>query len=179
MYASWELVATGVERVLLEWATSHLPTLLQRARALEAFALSKVWYLAQILPMPTGIASHLRRVVTEFFWNGRLERLAFEVLHLPVSEGGLHLSAVSARAQALLVKQACHRLAGGGNPAAHIAYCVGLCLRDCLPVPGGGSHAEVIPPVFKELASLLQEVFFLPEVSVTSLLDITSKYVYA
>ncbi len=44
---------------------------------------------------------------------------------------------------------------------------------------GGGPHAEDIPPAFKELAFLLQEVFSLPKVFVTSLLDVTSKYVYA
>jgi hypothetical protein len=177
--ASWELVAAGVERVLLEWAARRLPTLRQRARALETFALSKAWYLAQIIPMPPAVANRLRRAVSDFLWKGRLERLAFDELHSPFSEGGLRLSAIAARAQALLAKQACHRLAGGGNPAAHIAYWVGLRLRGRLPALGGGPHAEDIPPAFKELASLLLEVFSLPEVSVASLADVTSKYVYS
>jgi hypothetical protein len=71
--ASWELVTAGVERVLLEWAARRLPTLRQRARALETFALSKVWYLAQIIPMPSAVASRLRRAVSDFLWKGRLE----------------------------------------------------------------------------------------------------------
>jgi hypothetical protein len=119
--ASWELVAAGVERVLLEWAARRLPTLRQRARALETFALSRAWYLAQIIPMPPAVASRLRRAVSDFLWKGRLERLALDELHSPLAEGGLRLSAIATRAQALLAKQACHRLAGGGNPAAHIA----------------------------------------------------------
>jgi hypothetical protein len=141
-------------------------------------SLSKAWYLAQILPMPPAVANRLRRAVSDFLWKGRLERLAFDELHSPIAEGGLHLSAITTRAQALLAKQACHRLAGGGNPAGHIAYWVGLRLRGRLPALGGGPHAEDIPPAFKELASLLLEVFSLPEVSVTSLADVTSKYVY-
>jgi hypothetical protein len=73
--ASWDLVAAGVERVLLEWAARRLPTLRHRARALETFALSKAWYLAQIIPMPPAVASRLRRAVSDFLWKGRLERL--------------------------------------------------------------------------------------------------------
>ncbi len=84
---------------------------------------------------------------------------------------------MATRAQALLAKQACHRLAGGGNPTAHIAYWMGLRLRDRLPALGGGPHAKDIPPAFKELATLLLEVFSLPEVSVASLADVTSKHV--
>jgi hypothetical protein len=70
-------------------------------------------------------------------------------------------------------------LAGGGNPAAHIAYWIGLRLRDRLPALGAGPHAEAVPPAFGELASLLREVFSLPEVSVSALADVTSKYLYA
>jgi hypothetical protein len=130
--ASWELVVAGVERVLLEWAARRLPTLRRRARALDTFALSKAWYLAQILPMPATVAIRLCRAVSDFLWRGRMEHLAFEELHSPFSEGGLRLSTIDTRAQAL-AKQACHRLA-----AAHIVYWMGLRLRDHLPALGGG-----------------------------------------
>jgi hypothetical protein len=55
---------------------------------------------------------------------------------------------------------------------------VGLRLRGRLPALGGGPHVEDIPPAFMDLASLLLEVFSLPEVSVTSLANVTSNYVY-
>jgi hypothetical protein len=78
-----------------------------------------------LLSLPEGCANRLCCVVSDFLLRGWLERLAFEEIHSLVSEGGLHLSAISAREKALLVKQACHRLASGVNPAAHIAYWVG------------------------------------------------------
>jgi hypothetical protein len=114
--ASWDFVIGGIEKVLRELTARRLPTLRQRAAALEAFAVSKAWYLAQILPLPAAAATRLRRAVGDFLWRGRLERLALEELHIPFSEGGLRLSSIATRAQALLAKQACHRLAGGGAP---------------------------------------------------------------
>jgi hypothetical protein len=62
--ASWELVAADVERVQFEWAARCLPNLRQMASALETFALSKAWYLTQILPMPAAIANRLRSAVS-------------------------------------------------------------------------------------------------------------------
>ncbi len=176
--ASWDLVIGGNEKVLRDWATRHLPTLRQRAAAVETFAVAKAWYLAQILPLPSAAAARLRRAIIDFLWNGCLEWLAHEELHIPFSEGGLRLSSIPSRAQALLAKQACHRLAAGGRPARHLAYWIGLRLRPYLPALGSGLHAEDIPPVYKDLSNLLIEVFGLPSVSVNSLADVSSKGLY-
>ena len=50
--ATWDRVISGIERTLHQWQARRLPTLRQRAQALETFALSKAWYFAQILPLP-------------------------------------------------------------------------------------------------------------------------------
>jgi hypothetical protein len=65
--ASWDRVAAGVERALQMWSARRLPTLRQRSLAVETFALSKAWYLAQILhccpPPPSGWGFPLARSV--------------------------------------------------------------------------------------------------------------------
>jgi hypothetical protein len=172
---SWDRVAAGVERA----PTAHrLPTLRQRSLAVETFALSKTWYLAQILPLPPAPAAHLRRAAGDFLWRGRFERLAHDELHGPLSSGGLRTLAIQTRAEALLAKQACHCLAGGGRPARHIAYWVGLRLRHLLPDLGAGLHAEDIPPFYKALVNLLEEVLTLPGVNSGALLDVSLKFIY-
>jgi hypothetical protein len=177
--ACWDFVIGGIEKVLRELTARRLPTLRQQAVALETFAVSKAWYLAQILPLPATAATRLRCAVGDFLWRGCLERLSHEELHIPFSEGGLRLSSIATRAQALLAKQACHRLAGGGGrPARHLAYWIGLRLRLYLPALGAGLHAEAIPPVYRDLSKLLIEVFALPSVSVNSLAEVTSKGLY-
>jgi hypothetical protein len=64
----------------------------------------------------------------------------------------------------MLAKQACHRLTGGGQPAAHLVYWLGLCLSHHLPALAAGPHAETIPPSYRDLGRLLVEVFELEEV---------------
>jgi hypothetical protein len=103
------------------WTARRLSTLLVRRQALEVFAFSLLWYLAQILPLPAAQHRRIWSAATAFLWRGRLEKLAWDELHIPPAEGGLGLTCVRSRAQALLAKQACHRLAVGGRPAAHIA----------------------------------------------------------
>ncbi len=175
---SWDRVAAGVERALQMWSARRLPTLRQRSLAVETFALSKAWYLAQILPLPPDTATRLRRAAGDFLWRGHFEQMAHDELHGPLSLGGLRTSAIQTRAEAPLAKQACHRLAGGGRPARHIAYWVGLRLRHLLPDLGAGLHSEDIPPFYRALASLLEEVLTPPGVNSGALLDVSSKFIY-
>jgi hypothetical protein len=146
--------------------------------SIHQFAVYKACYLGQILPLPNSAAAHLLSAIDDFLWKGRLEQLAHEELHIPFSEGGLCLSSMASRAQVLLAKQACRRLARGGRPARHLTYLIGLRLRPYLPALGTGLHAEDIPPVYKDISDLLIEVFGLPGVSVNCLMKVTSKSLY-
>jgi hypothetical protein len=54
--ASWDACVKGVLATISFWTNRHLTTLHLKRYALEAVAFSKTWYLAQILPLPTGVA---------------------------------------------------------------------------------------------------------------------------
>jgi hypothetical protein len=90
------------------WGARPLPTLALRRQALEIDGFSLLYYLAQILPLPTAAHHRVKAAAGAFLWRGRLERLAWDELHSPPSQGGLGLTCVATRAQALLAKQACH-----------------------------------------------------------------------
>ncbi len=156
--ASWDRVLTGIEGVLRQWTARHLPTLLQRSQVLEVFALSKAWYMAQILPLPASFVGRLKRAAGGFLWRGHLERLAYDELHRPLSQGGLHLSCPASRAEALLGKQTLHLIANGGRAAGHLAYWLGQRVRDLWPALGPGPHPEVLPPSMASLATLVREL---------------------
>jgi len=164
MARTWDRVAAGVEKTLGTWGARRLATLQQRRLVVETYALSKAWYVAQILPMSQEVAARLERAASNFLWIGRLERLAWQELHVPLHQGGLGVSCVFSRAQALWVKQAARQLAGGGPVARQLAYWLGLRLRG-EPIFAGlpfslaaGPHAEVLPRFYGDLSCLLLEV---------------------
>jgi hypothetical protein len=160
---SWDRVAKKVEATLALWSSRSLATLAQRKLAIETFAFSQAWYMAQILPMPQEVAARLEKAAATFLWRGRLERLAWQELHGAAHEGGLGLSCVFSRAQSLLANRVCHQLAGGGRPGRHLAYWIGVRLHHAVPELGHlallpGPHAEIAPPFYADLATLLVEV---------------------
>ena len=47
---------------------------LLRKQALEIYAFSKVWYAAQILPLPRVFVGRLQMAAGSLLWKGRFER---------------------------------------------------------------------------------------------------------
>jgi len=172
---SWLSTIRGLQSTLNLWSTRCLPTLLLRRQALEVFALSKIWYLAQILPLPQKHLTSILAALRTFLWKGCLERLALKELHRPLSEGGLGLVCVQTRAKALLAKQACHRIASGGKSYQHLAYWIGVGL---LPNLAPGPHVDIPPQHWRDLAKLLKEVFAMDGVDTQQLEEVTSKDLY-
>jgi hypothetical protein len=149
-----------------------------RARVLEMFALSKLRYIAQILPLTKKYLVRTQAAAGVFLWKGSLERLLYQELHQPFTKGGLGLTHLATRAEALLGKQACHRISEGGNRHAHISYWLALSLRQNLPDLRQGLNAEILPGHWVALAKLLKEVLRQEEVEADQLWGVTAKELY-
>ncbi|MBM3939095.1 MAG: hypothetical protein FJ333_10665, partial [Sphingomonadales bacterium] len=176
---SWDYTVGGLEATLRMWSARALPYLTQRSQVLHTFAMSKLWYMAQILPLPKDFVNRIRRSASDFLWRGRLERLAWAELAAPKQGGGLAVACVETRARALYAKQACHRLASNGRPARHLSYWLGLKLLRFLPGLRAGLHAENAPQHYNQLAELLLEVLGLDSVRPENLGAVTSRGLYA
>ena len=104
---TWDRVVRGFEQVLFSWESRHLETLSQRVQVVKTFALSKLYYVAQVLPLPSV---HKRRVesrLSSFIFRGRHERLSLSELENDCEKGGLGLPNISVKADALLIRQMC------------------------------------------------------------------------
>jgi DNA topoisomerase IA len=55
---------------------ARVPFLNERRDVLETFIFSKMWYLAQILPLPQSVAARATGLAGAFLWGGHGERLA-------------------------------------------------------------------------------------------------------
>ncbi len=144
--ASWEACSRGVLAAISFWSGRFLPTIRLKRDALEAFIFSKLWYLCQVLPLPAQVAQRLAAAAGTYLWRGHLERLAWQELHSPLAAGGLALSCLRTRAQALLAKQFCWAVGNGGKAAAHWAFWLGNRLGEALPGLAGTPQARSTPP---------------------------------
>ena len=103
-------------KVLFSWQSRSLETLAQRVQVARKFALSKLYYVAQVLPLPN---KYKRKVsVSKFIFRGHYERLKLEELENSCENGGLALPNIAVKADSLLMKQLCRML---GLPDVGIA----------------------------------------------------------
>ena len=102
---------TGFQKTIFSWRLGLLSTLQQSVTVIQTFALSKVWYVAQVLPLPSSVAKKMDSLISAFIFQGRHERLKLTELQNPPSKGGLGLTCVSTKAECLLLRQSLRILA--------------------------------------------------------------------
>lgn len=179
IHESWVKCVQGVRNCIMAWSSRMLPTLNQRIQVIQTFALSKLWYLAQILPIPKKYLLEIEKIVRRFLWLGRLEHLPFEELHGPIREGGLNLVNIGAKCDSLYLKQTLRMLNSETNSKKHLSYWIGIQMRRDLPELANGPHAEIIPPYFKHTVNLLKEAFNADIVNLGNMGTVKSKAIYA
>ena len=63
---TWDIVFEGFQRTLFAWESQSLSTLQQRITVLQKFALSKLWYVAQALPLSNSV----KNKIESRLWSG-------------------------------------------------------------------------------------------------------------
>jgi hypothetical protein len=176
--ASWAATAKAATAAINMWVSHRLPTLTMKKIALETFVFPKLWYLAQILPLPTPVAQKLAAAAGNFLWKGCLERLAWSELHFPRKERGLGLSCLQTRAQTLLAKQVCWAISPGGQAAQLWQFWLGGTLQHHFPQLAAGQHAQQLPRQWRNLAEVLTELVVFSTVDPAALESVTAAGLY-
>ena len=68
---TWERVVRGFQRVLFSWQSKQLETLAQRVEVTRTIALSKLYYVAQVLPLPHEFKRQIDSSLSKFIFQGR------------------------------------------------------------------------------------------------------------
>ena len=76
----------------------------------EVFALSKLYYVAQVLPLPVKQRKHVESCLSKFIFRGRYERLKLGEIENNTEQGGLGLPNIAVKADSLLIKQMCRMI---------------------------------------------------------------------
>ena len=165
---TWEQVFRGFQRTLYAWEARALVTLKQRVTVLQTFALSKLWYAAQVLPLPSQVLKKIESASSAFIFRGRHERLKLDELENTVEKGGLGLICVATKCDCLLLRQSLRILQREEeNCYKHLSNWIGKFLEEDFPAIGevGPMCSSLDPrfPLHKAMLVLIQEgIYYLP-----------------
>ena len=65
---NWSHRFDKFENSILSWSSRVLETIFQRVEVIKTFALSRIFYLASILPMPSTTVKNIEKVIGRFLW---------------------------------------------------------------------------------------------------------------
>ena len=71
---SWAECFLGFNKVLMSWSSIQLETLVQRVEVLRLFLISKLWYKASALPLPSKFAKKIESAMLRFLLKVKLEK---------------------------------------------------------------------------------------------------------
>ena len=177
---TWEAVLHSLQTTLISWGSRALCTLQQRVQVLQTFALSKLWYAAQVLPLPDNIVKKIESASSTFIFRGRPERLKLAELQNTKERGGLGLVCVATKAECLLLRQSLRILA---QPQAdcflHLGHWLGFALHETFPQLEACRQA-LLPryPLHKAMLEALEEGLTREEFEPGKLDSVTTSLIY-
>ena len=115
---NWQPRINAVEKCLNSWRGRSL-SYSGKALIVNALALSRVWYMASLVPKPDWVASELNTLVFSFFWSGKHDLVARDVVYHSTFQGGVGVVSVCYKVHALLA-QWVRRYVTAPNAWAHM-----------------------------------------------------------
>ena len=181
---TWGKVFRGVQKSLFSWESRLLFTLQDRVTVVQTFALSKLWYTAQVLPLPSLMAKKIEAAVSSFIFRGRHERLKLAEIQNSHTEGGLGLTCVATKAESLLLRQSLRILSRiDQNCYRHLGHWIGKFLAESFPdLRNKGPVCSTVAPQFllhTAMLEALQEGLVRLEFTPSKLNEATTKKIYS
>ncbi|KAJ8031231.1 hypothetical protein HOLleu_27895 [Holothuria leucospilota] len=89
--------------ILEQWKGRNI-SLKGKALVINSLVISRLVYLASILPTPKWVTSSIGNVIVNFLWNGKVPRISYSTLALPVHRGGLNICDLDLKRDVLRIK---------------------------------------------------------------------------
>ena len=155
---NWDYRFLKFEQSLHSWSSRSLRSILQRIEVVKIFALLRVYYIASVLPMSKTVGKKFEKVIRNFIWFscGKLLRVSFNDLKLPLARGGLGLVCIFGMSRSLQLTQLFRLLKSDDvKSVGHVGYWIGDCLDDFVSGIAALEHARTVPTYFESLAELV------------------------
>ena len=130
---NWDFQFQKFKNAIFSWSSRTLDTLQQRIEVVRVFALSRVYYVASILPIKSSMVKKFESVLGKFIWHGsgRILRVALDELKNDHLSGGLNMPCLATMSKSLLSSQFLRLLRSGDiKSIAHVDYWMGSLLSD-------------------------------------------------
>ena len=179
---NWEHRYKNFNAAIHSWSHRVLDTLSQRIEVIRMFALSRVYYVAAILPMTNVMVKRLEKLMGKFIWNfsGKILRVSIDDLKHYKLSGGMQLPCVARMANALLVSQCVRALKSGDiRCTGHLEYWLGDLIGSVFPGLSMGTYAEDTPAYFEHLGLLLAELMVNDTICSSTISKISNKSIYS
>ena len=154
----------------------------------KVFALSKLYYVAQVLPLTDKYRKRIEQKMSSFIFRGRHERLSLFELENTCRQGGLGLPNIAVKAECLLLKQTTRILSKPNETTyRHLGYWLGNALRNTKCGEDFPELAELGPvsqqmqkkfPLHGQKLETLEEAIVRQEVKKYNLAAVTTKSLY-
>ena len=91
---NWDHRYSKFEAIIFSWSTRFLPSIYQRVNVLKIFALSRVFYIASIIPITKLAISKFEKLMGKFLWasGGKVLRVSLADIKNRTLSGGLGLT---------------------------------------------------------------------------------------
>ena len=100
---NWWPRNAAVENCLKVWRLRRL-SFRERAIVINVLALSRIWYVASLIPMPDWVLASRNRLIFPFFRGGKVDLVTRDVVIQPPDFGGFSLLSVQLKVWALHVQ---------------------------------------------------------------------------
>ena len=180
---NWEYRFMKFEQSILSWTSRTLNSVTQRIEVIKIYALSRIYYVASVIPLSKTLVKKFEKSIRKFNWlhSGKLLRISFSDLKHPLSKGGLGLVCLNGMSRSLRLNQLV-RLLKSEDPKSinHVTYWIGDCCDDYLPdgLLAVARRSNIVPPFFQSLAELLCDARLEDVISLTNWRILTNKMVY-
>ena len=150
---------------------------------IQTFALSKLWYVAQLLPLPNPVLKKIDSRISAFVFQGRPERLKLSEIENSPENGGLGLTCLATKAESLLLRQSLRVLSRPEESCSrHMGFWLGSFLQQAFPhlAQLGPSVPSLYLqfPLHTAILEVLEEGLIREEFNPKKLEEATTKLIY-
>ena len=178
---NWDFRFNKFRNAILAWSSRNFVSLQQRIEVVRVFGLSRVYFVASILPIRKKMVEKFESLMGNFIWakRGNNLRVALKDLMNEESAGGLGLPCLSTMNKSLLTSQSLRLLKSGDSKSiSHIDFWMGDFLSNIVPQLGRKDGAEETPEHFAILGDCFAPLMIDGLLTSLSLRTVTNRIIY-